>query len=95
MEDLPESANAAMRALYRELDEQGLPGDPAFDVEAGLRDLRERLARDAAAFKDEPAPAHITIPPDEADAGDFEASCAADEQVPEWLMEDLRGAGAG
>ncbi len=39
-----QAADTAMRALYRQLDEQGLPGDPPFDVEAGLRDLKERLA---------------------------------------------------
>jgi len=34
----------AMTALYRQLGSQDLPGDPAFDVEAGLRDLTARLA---------------------------------------------------
>jgi hypothetical protein len=63
--DLPGSADTAMRALYLQLDEQGIPGDPEFDTEAGLRDLRERLARDGVAFKDGGAPADIAVPPGE------------------------------
>jgi hypothetical protein len=44
--------DAAMRRLYREMDDHDLPGDPPFDVEAGIRDLKGRLARDAAAAPD-------------------------------------------
>jgi hypothetical protein len=42
--DLTGAEDAAMRDLYRQLGEQDLPGDPPFDVEAGLRDLKKRLA---------------------------------------------------
>jgi hypothetical protein len=44
-----EFANAAaMRKLYREMDEQEMPGDPPFDVEAGIRDLKGRIRRERA-----------------------------------------------
>lgn len=37
-----------MTALYRQLHDQGLPDDPAFDVEAGLRDIKKRIQRERA-----------------------------------------------
>ncbi len=40
------AADTVMRALYRQLCEQDLPGDPPFDVEAGLRDLLGRIRRE-------------------------------------------------
>jgi hypothetical protein len=39
-----EAEDAAMRSLYREMGEQDLPGEEPFDAEAGLRDLKKRLA---------------------------------------------------
>jgi hypothetical protein len=39
-----EAEDAAMRKLYREMGEREMPGDEPFDAEAGLRDLKERLA---------------------------------------------------
>ena len=39
------ATDAAMTALYRQLDSQDLPDDPDFDTEAGLRDLTSRIAR--------------------------------------------------
>ncbi len=54
-----QAQNAAMRALYRQLDEQDLPGDPPFDVEAGLRDLRERMAEDLSSVP----PWYVSDPP--------------------------------
>jgi hypothetical protein len=50
-EGIGQVAGAHMRALYRQLHEQNLPDDPPFDVEEGFRDLKERLAADAASFK--------------------------------------------
>jgi hypothetical protein len=38
-----EAENAFMRALFRQLRDTDLPGDPVFDVEAGLADLRARI----------------------------------------------------
>jgi hypothetical protein len=38
-------ADAAMTALYRELDRRDLPSDPVFDTEAGLLDLIGRMQR--------------------------------------------------
>jgi hypothetical protein len=54
----PEDAavDAAMKSLYRQLFEQELPGDLPFDVEAGLRDLKERLAA-------MPAETRANVPP--------------------------------
>lgn len=40
------AADAAMTALYRELDQRDLPSDAAFDPEAGLRDLTARMHRE-------------------------------------------------
>ena len=39
------ATDAAMTALYRQLDNQNLPDDPGFDIEAGLRDLTSRIVR--------------------------------------------------
>jgi hypothetical protein len=38
----PSGADPAMAALYRQLDSEGLPGDPPFDTEAGLSDFAAR-----------------------------------------------------
>ena len=43
------SEDAAMRAVYRQLDEQDLPGDQPLDVKAGLRDLTARMRRETEA----------------------------------------------
>lgn len=45
--------DAAMAALYRQLDDHDLSTDPPFDAEAGLQQLTERMGRE---FGPEPAP---------------------------------------
>jgi hypothetical protein len=45
--DPPQPEGDAMRgALYRHLDQHDVPGDPPFDVEAGLRGLADRIRRE-------------------------------------------------
>ena len=41
-----QAADAAMADLYRQLNNQDLPDDPAFDTEAGLRDIASRVHRE-------------------------------------------------
>lgn len=41
-----QAADAAMAALYRQLNHLNLPDDPAFDTEADLRDLLSRIHRE-------------------------------------------------
>jgi hypothetical protein len=50
-----QDADAAMMAMYRELDQRDLPSDPAFDLEAGLQDLTGRMQRETSRSS-EPAP---------------------------------------
>ena len=47
-----QAADDAMAALYRQLNNQDLPDDPAFDTEAGLRDLASRIHPDLAEHTD-------------------------------------------
>ena len=50
-----QAADAAMADLYRQLNNQDLPDDPAFDTEAGLRDIASRVHREHT----EPAPGAV------------------------------------
>lgn len=47
-EGIGQVGDAYMRALYRQLSERELPGDPPFDVEASLSDLLGRVRAERA-----------------------------------------------